>query len=416
VIFRQTHYCKSTAVDFVCGADYFSRMFALVFAFLFVQGPLPEDQMVSLATSLFRSGQVERAVAMLEPFVNSNPKAFKAADLLATGYVGEGKYNKARVLASKVVAAFPKDYNAEHTLALSLMGLNRVDEAEVHFKRALELKADFAEASFQLGLLYGAKGAIESARSAFKRTIELGYRPAESRTQLASLDIKQGQYAQAIDELKAAIKISPDYSEAYFVLSDALRKSGAAQEAAEATKRFQSLSESAQDKRRRLAKGQSLYEEGMRLLFGPKREFIEANFNEAYGAFKSATEVFPELDAAHYRMAQIAFLRNDYQTALNNIRRALELNPNEPEYYFVLSSVLKDRDPRTALDAATHAISLNPNVADFHNLQGMLFSKLGEYAKAAESYKRATELNPEEEAYRLNLSSALERIPKNKPE
>src|SRR5262245_41553813 len=84
-----------------------------------------EDQVVSSATSLFQAEQTERAVSLLEPFVKANPKARRAAVLLAFGYVRQGKNEQARILATRLSAELPGDYYTHHVLGLSLVGLNR---------------------------------------------------------------------------------------------------------------------------------------------------------------------------------------------------------------------------------------------------------------------------------------------------
>src|SRR5205085_3898888 len=108
--------------------------------------------------------------------------------------------------------------------------------------------------------------------------------------------------------LNTAVKENPNYADAWFLLADALRKSGKGEEAAAATKRFQSLNAVVSERRARTNKSQALYEEGMGLLFAKDMSFQPQNFAKAYAAFSRAAEELPELDAAHYRLAQIDFL------------------------------------------------------------------------------------------------------------
>src|SRR5262245_3800220 len=56
-----------------------------------------EDQVVAAVTSLLQSDQTERALTLLQPFVKANPRARRAAVLLAFAYVRQGKYEQARV-------------------------------------------------------------------------------------------------------------------------------------------------------------------------------------------------------------------------------------------------------------------------------------------------------------------------------
>ena len=365
-----------------------------------------EPKLVALVSILYQTDQTARAIGLLQPFVKAYPRASRARLFLALGYTREEKYEQGRALAAQVAAELPRDHYAQHVLALSLFGLNRFDEAETRFKRSLEIKPDFPDAHFELGQLYARKAeTLEHARVSFQRAFDAGYRTAEVHKNLGSISIKLGVIQDAIEHLNAAIARDPNYADAYFLLADALRKSGSPEKAAEAMQQFQSLSVSATDKRQRETKGHSLYQEGMSLL---GKDDIE----KAYIAFKSAAELMPQLDTAHYRMAQIEYLRGSNPAALQSIRRAIEWNPFEPEYYFVLARCLEETNVKEATEAATKAVSLNPAIADFHNLLGNLHVKSGDFARAVESYRRATTIDPKNEAFRTNLTFAQQKLPK----
>lgn len=335
----------------------------------YTANPKSEERLVALVSILYKNDQNERAIEFLRPFVRTNPNAARAKLFLALGYAREEKYEQARALAATVTSALPRDYYAQHVLGLSLFGLNRFDEAKTRFKRALQLKPDFADSYFQLGLIYARKPeTLEQARTSFQRALEAGYKNSEIHKNLGLISIKLGRLDDAIEHLKTALSIDPNLTEIYFLLADAFRKSGSPDKAAEAMQYFQSLNASATEKKQRELKSQGLYQEGMNLL-------AKDDLGKAYSTFKSAAETLPQLDTAHYRMAQIEYLRGDNQHALQSIRRALELNPFEPEYYFVLARCLEDSDVPAAIEAAKKAVSLNPGVADFQNLLKALNEK-----------------------------------------
>jgi tetratricopeptide (TPR) repeat protein len=376
------------------------------------ENPKSEQKVVALANILVEKGQTERVIALLEPFVKTNPAASRATLVLASEYVAQEKYDIALSMATQVSTKLPNDYYGHQVLGLALVGLNRIDEAEKHFKRTTVLKPDFSDAHFQLGLVYSRNpDAMQQAEASFRRALELGHSKPEVYKNLASINIKSGRYAEAIQQLNSAISSNPNYADAYFLLADALRKSGKADEAATAIARFQNLNAGIADKRARSNKSQAAYEEGMSLLFAKDMSFQPRNFPRAYEAFTRAATELPELDAAYYRLAQMDFLRKDVSRGTGHIRQALKLNPYEPEYYFVLASCLENSDLPNAVEAAKKAAALNPSVADFQNLLGSLLEKSGDYPHAVQSYRRATELDPADPVFKRNLAAALKKVP-----
>ncbi len=350
--------------------------------------PKSEDRVVALVSILYEINQNDRAIGLLEPFVKANPAASRAKLFLALGYARIEKYTQARTLASQVVTALPNDYYAQHIHGLALFGLNEFDAAAARFKKAIVLKPDFADAHFQLGLLYSRNPAmLAQAQTSFEGALALGYVKPEIYRNIGSVNIKLGKFDDAVTQFRKALELNPDYADAYFQLADALRKSGKSGEAAEATKRFQELNAAGLETKQRQQKGQGLYEQGMNSL-------QKDDFPHAYQAFKEAAEILPQFDVAFYRIAQLEYLSDDRGRAQDTIRHALELNPFEPEYYFVLARCLEGTSVAGAIEAVSTAISLNDTVSDFHEFLADLYEKSGDSTKAAQSRRRAVQLDP----------------------
>ncbi len=371
----------------------------------FDANPKSEERLVALAGILYETGRNERAISLLEPFVKANSRASRARLFLALGYARVEKYSQAKILAAQVASELPNDFYAQHITGLSLFGLNDFAAAETRFKKAIALKNDFADSHFQLGLLYSRNpDTLARALSEYESAIARGYSNAELFRNIGSLNIKLGKYDDAIQHLNQAIALNPDYADAYFQLADAFRKTGKTVEAAEATKKFQSLNSSTLDLKDRQNKGRALYDQGMAWI-------QQDDLVKAYNAFTSAAEILPQLDAAYYRLSQIDYLRDDNRRAVMNVQKAIALNPFEAEYYFVLGRCLENSNVLDAIDALNKAVSLNGKVADFHNALGNLYEKAGNPSRAVQSYTRAVQLAPKNEGFRANLQSARRRAP-----
>ncbi len=359
---------------------------------------------LALPLLYFRIDQNSRAVQLLEDYLKGNPDSSQGRLLLAFGYLREDKFLQSQALAEKAIEIDPEQAYARHLLGLSHVGLNRLDLAVEDFEKSISLDPDFPEAHFQLGLLYSQRPEdVGRARDVLQKTLSLGLEQPDVYATLGFVLLRTGEYQEAAVQLNKAIELNPSHAQAHYLLSDAYRKLSLEDDSRAALQRFGALKAAESERTRREAQGLTHYEEGMKLLRSNDR------FREAHALFQKTTEIFPNMAAAFYRLAQIELLLKRPEEALTSIRRALELDPLDPEYYFILSRCLQRYDVAGAIDAIRRAISLNPDVADFHNVLGNLSFDQGDYQNAVSAYRRATVLQSNNPAFHLNLSAALNK-------
>jgi tetratricopeptide (TPR) repeat protein len=87
-------------------------------------------------------------------------------------------------------------------------------------------------------------------------------------------------------------------------------------------------------------------------------------------------------------------LRN-HDSAIQYIRKALELNPASADALYNLGNVYKDSGRlNEAIDCFQQSLKLNPQNADAYNNQGMIYKDKGQLNDAIASFKKAIQLNP----------------------
>lgn len=359
----------------------------------FAANPRSEDKMVALASVLYENAQNDRAITLLESFVKANPRASRARLFLALGYARVEKYAQARTLASQVATGLPADYYAQHILGLALFGLNDFDAAEARFKKTIALKPDFADAYYQLGLLDSRNPAtLQRGLANYQRALELGYKQPELFRNIASVDAKLGKYNEAIGSLNRALELNPNYADAYFQLADAYRKSGKAEEAANATRKFQELNASAVELKQRRTKAQGSYEQGMGLL--QKNDLVNA-YNAFKSAADSSPEMdaafyrMAQIEYLHDDTAQaVAHLRHslelnpfeaeyyfvlsrcledtDRSSAIEAANKAISLNGRVADFHNLLGDLYAEAgDFGHAVQAYRRAVELDPKNPEF---------------------------------------------------
>jgi len=130
----------------------------------------------------------------------------------------EADYTKAIAAYTKLIVENPGLAEAYDGRAKAYSGLSDYDNAEKDFKNATEINPQYAEAWKDWGAFYKAKGDKSDAAAKIK-----GAEP--SAITAFKQDIKLN-YEVAIDKFSQAIRVKPDYVEAYFGRADTYTSKG----------------------------------------------------------------------------------------------------------------------------------------------------------------------------------------------
>ena len=336
-----------------------------------ISDPSSQIARLSLAELYLRGGRNQDAIETLRDFLQAHPDSLDTLRLLALAYVRKEDYANAKEAAEQALRVSPENAPAHaptvEVLAMAHAGLQDEAGAERLFRQALTLDPKSVEANYQLGLLLvrAHKNLPDAIRFLEKaRTAKPGLTGIDLA--LGAAYLEGGNPLQAISFLQSATKSDTDPAEAYYLLASAFRQENQPAQADQALAAFNAVKKSSAARRAREMQAQADYQQGVNLLTNSD------NLDGAYSALSKAAAQLPDFDLAYYRMAQVAYLKRDIAGALGSIRHAINLNPLEPEYYFVLARCLEESDPRAALEAIESAVRLKPGVADFEELRQTL--------------------------------------------
>ncbi|QCG93005.1 tetratricopeptide repeat protein (plasmid) [Azospirillum sp. TSA2s] len=178
-----------------------------------------------------------------------------AAELYRTGQV-----EQALAVLDAVLAATPQDWMARNTRGVVLCRLGRASEAVPAFTRLLAVDPAFAEGWFNLALARRAVGETSAAAGGLLRAVAL--RPAEPvfSAEAGALLHSQGVLTEALRHLRRVILLQPDQAPGYLNVAVSLMSDARYDEAVAALRRGRRLAPDHGDLALRL--GQALLSQG----------------------------------------------------------------------------------------------------------------------------------------------------------
>ena len=147
---------------------------------------------------------------------------------------------------------------------------------------------------------------------------------------------------------------------------------------------------------------------------------INGDYDQAISAFNTAIELDPD-EAEYYRNRGVCYhMKKDDGLAIVDYFRAIQLNPRNADYYRDRGvSYHAKNDFAQAIADFTKAIEINPSKADYYSERGMSHRKGGDEKSAILDFNKALELDPTQRAIGnftkpINITSAEESARRDK--
>lgn len=226
----------------------------------------------------------------------------------------------------------PKNAEAHKVLALDCSIIGRYDIAETELQEAVRLKPDSAEIHYFLARMYYTKGVYPLAKTEFETTIRLDSSYGKAYSNL-------GITMEALGDDTAALK---DYLAAVH--------------------------------REDLQKNKSEWPYIYLCSFYNRRK----DAANAIPYAQKATEINPTSDTAYFELAKAFRTQNEFQRAVQAVRRAIGINSQVPQYYYVMGLMLRElgelKESEQALATYAHLLQ-NAGTAAEHQSEEPLTSE-----------------------------------------
>lgn len=294
-------------------------------------------------------GEEERASRRLQQALENNTNHKQLRFQYARKLVDEQRYLDARDQFAIIVEQYPDDFDMLYSLALLSMEINLLSDARQYFQRLVNNAQRLDDSHYYLGFISTQENLDEEAIEHFFN-VNGGGNFLQAQRSLTELMIRAGRYAEVKSRLQNIRFRNPDYNIA--LLS------------------------------------------------------MEANVLMDEGYMEDAGRILNNAVGAFPNNIQLLFLRSVYSQELNDIelmeedlRKIIQLNPNNPVAYNSLGYYLANSTQRyeEAYELIKRAIELAPDDPAIIDSLGWVQYRLGLYDEARENLGRAYELFPDHE-------------------
>jgi len=346
----------------------------------------------NLALSLIRMGQVDHAIEELRLVLKSQPGAPEPEYNLAILLEERNATAEAIEHLKVVYKAQPNDVGVVQHLLVDLLAMGRESEAQPLLEYTQTIAS--AEARRQVATALLKAGDYKQAIVLLERVRAQAESSYEETMLLARAYIEAHEDFKAINLLKAT-ESTDSTGETAYLLGMAYSDAGATEEAKNAFDYAIKTNP---------RNGRALYHLGLIESRAPDQ------LPAALGHLREAMLLEPDNAAYGIALGKILLQHDDAREAMVVLQRVHAEGPEAGERDLLLgiAQIIVSGSGK-ALQTLMRAVVESPSLALSHNMLGFCYFSQGEMAKAAASYGKASDLNPETRLFAHSAAVAFDR-------
>ncbi len=124
--------------------------------------------------------------------------------------------------------------------------------------------------------------------------------------------------------------------------------------------------------------------------------FKQERFEDALNHYRLVADFYPDSAESWASLAVTYKMLKNYDEAEANYKRAMELEPHNEDYYYLLSEMYSEnKQPSKAIEAIEEGLITNPDSAFLHMYLAMRYLEIGDYRQAEIFIEKAERLDPD---------------------
>jgi tetratricopeptide (TPR) repeat protein len=367
-----------------------------------------------------RVGRYDSALARLKNSAAPIADSWAYYNLLGTLYLRQSRFPEARIVLETALARSNNQADTHYKLGTVFLATGDVSAATGELRQAVKLRSLFPAASAALGIALLQAGEFAAARDSLSKGTALG---PEIYIYLGAASERLGDNKSAIESYRAALAQQPPLFMAELSLGRLLLATG---EATEAVKHLQLATElDAEKAQPQLYLALALVKTGQRQSAVTAAERAQgsgasenADFhdvlggvfrelglqNEAQQCFEQAVSMDPAREDYFRHLAAAQRKAEDNAGAIATLQSGLIHLPGSARLRYLLGLTLMSRGSSAeALDPLRKAAELEPENPDYQQSLGLCLEDLEKDNEAMASFKRVLALNAERTAAYLQI-------------
>jgi tetratricopeptide (TPR) repeat protein len=315
----------------------------------------------------------------------------------------QGNLQAAMAQFQAAVQANPNDAVAHDYIGVILGESGKLNDAIAEFDQAVRLDPGLADPHFHLGLAYKQSGRINDAISEYQEALQLNPEMLQAQYGLSAICAKIGDLDGAIRLLREVVKAAPDFGEAHYNLGLNLWNK---------YKSTMGLRQKADldDAQAELKKASELQPRPMIFFALGQVMSDRGELASAVENLQKAVDMEPANPEYHYNLGLTLRLKGDMEPAATQFREAIQLDPNQALAHRSLGLVLRESGDLPAAAAELRlAVAQLPDDAEGHHILGTVLLKSNDVNGAIEEFRRALALNPYLAQAHASQAQALQR-------
>ncbi|MFL5311909.1 MAG: tetratricopeptide repeat protein [Myxococcales bacterium] len=356
--------------------------------------------------------EYEKAQKQLESAVGLDPGNARVLADLARAYLGTNRLLEADKRVQEAVARDANDPQVLFVQGRVAEAIGKQEDAYKAYDKALQKKPDLAEALVAQGSIWFSRGDKQKAREKLDAVLKTPSRTAREEEAAADLALDLGDGKKGKECYERALQLDPEDAQAHSGLGRALAAlgdlPGARAELESALRQVDTdavLHFEYGSLLRRIGDAQGALSALQRAV---QLDSKDPRFRSRLGALlverKEYEKAETELRQARlgndrygetwFNLARALAGQGRLGEAMDTIRRAVEIEPENPEYLYFLGLVYEQgQQVQDAVESFQKSIAKNPKNADAYEHLGQNLNVQNRFLEAVSAFKKAAELD-----------------------